>query len=336
MIKAGVFDACLIFMRKYPFLVQILLFPLVLSVPQSVAQGSKRPAASDLSSPVTRALHLADSGKCKEAVPLLKRALPQTSDKDLRRSVGLDGVRCAMTSNQFDAAEDFLRMLNREFPGDPEVLYTSVHTYSDLATRASQQLALSAPNSAQAHELNAESLEMQGKWDQAAKEYEAIARQNPRLPGLHFRLGRLLLSEPNPPADASEQAKREFQQELEIDPNNAGAEYVLGEMARQDSQWPDALKHFSRAIELDAGFGDAFLGLGTTFLSAKRFTEAIPPLETAVKLEPRNPAAHYSLATALTRAGRKEDADKEFAIHRQMTQKGEAGQQQPAAPQDPN
>ncbi len=194
------------------------------------------------------------------------------------------------------------------------MLYTSVHTYSDLATRASQQLATSAPNSAQAHELNAESLEMQGKWDQAAKEYEAIAQQNPRLPGLHFRLGRLLLSAPNPPADVSERAKQEFQQELEIDPHNAGAEYVLGELARQDSQWPDAIKHFSRAAELDVGFGDAFLGLGTTLLSAKRFAEAIPPLETAVKLEPRNPAAH-----------------------RQMTQKGEAGQQQqPAEPQGPN
>jgi len=149
-------------------------------------------------------------------------------------------------------------------------------------------------------------------------------------------LGRLLLSEPNPPADAAERAKKEFQQELEIDPNNAGAEYVLGEMARQDSQWPDALKHFSRATELDAGFGDAFLGLGTTLLSAKRFAEAIPPLETAVKLEPRNPGAHYSLATALTRAGRKQDAEKEFAIHRQMTQKGEAGPQQAAEPQGPN
>jgi tetratricopeptide (TPR) repeat protein len=228
-------------------------------------------------------------------------------------------------------------MLNREFPGDPEVLYTSVHTYTDLATRASQQLAISAPNSAQAHELNAESLEMQGKWDQAAKEYEAIAHQNPRLPGLHFRLGRLLLSEPNPPADASEQAKKEFQQELEIDPNNAGAEYVLGEMAREESQWPDAIKHFSRATDLDAGFGDAFLSLGSALLSAKRFSEAIPALETAVKLEPRNPGAHYSLATALTRAGRKEDAEKEFAIHRQMTQKGEAGQEQRAPePQTPN
>jgi tetratricopeptide (TPR) repeat protein len=337
MIKAGVFDACLIFMRKFPFLVQVTLFPVVLCIPQSMAQAAKKAAPSDLSSPVARALHLATSGKCREAIPLLKKALPQTSDKDLKRSAGLDGVRCAMATNQFDSAEDFLRMLNREFPGDPEVLYTSVHTYSDLATRASQQLAISAPNSAQAHELNAESLEMQGKWDQAAKEYEAIAQQNPRLPGLHFRLGRLLLSKPNPPADVSEQAKKEFQQELEIDPNNAGAEYVLGELARQESQWLDAIKHFSRAAELDAGFGDAFLGWGSALLSAKRFSEAIPPLETAVRLEPQNPGAHYSLATALTRVGRKQDADKEFAIHRQMTQKGEAGQEQQAAePQNPN
>src|SRR5260370_24044536 len=230
-----------------------------------------------------------------------------------------------MSSNQFDAAEDCLRILNREFPGDPEVLYTSVHTYSDLATRASQQLAISARNSAQAHELNAESLEMQGKWDQAAKEYEAIARQNPRLPGLHFRLGRLLLSEPNPPADAPEQAKKEFQQELEIDPNNAGAEYVLGEIARQESQWPDAIKHFSRATELDAGFGDAFLGLGTALLSAKRFSEAIPPLETAVKLEPPYPADHYSPAAALIPARRKEDDQQEFVSQRPINQKCEAG-----------
>jgi tetratricopeptide (TPR) repeat protein len=112
---------------------------------------------------------------------------------------------------------------------------------------------------------------------------------------------------------------------------------VLGEMARQDSKWDEAIQHFSRATQLDVGFGDAFLGLGTSLLSAKRFSDAIPPLQTAVKLEPRNPGAHYNLATALTRAGRKEEADKEFAIHRQMTQKGDAGQDQPGAqPQNPN
>ena len=324
-------------MPRYTTLPQLSCFFVAFFVSYSQAQVSKASPPADSSASAHRAIHLAESGHCKEALPLLKKALVQTPDKDLKRTVGLDGVRCAMGSNRFNAAEDFLQMLNREFPGDPEVLYTSVHTYSDLATRASQQLAISAPNSAQAHELNAESFEIQGKWDQAAKEYEAIARQNPRMPGLHFRLGRLLLSQPNPPADAAERARNEFQQELQIDPNNAGAEYVLGELARQDSQWNDAIQHFSRATELDAGFGDAFLGLGSALLSAKRFSDAIPPLQAAVKLEPRNPGAHYNLATALTRAGRKGEADKEFAIHRQMTQKGEAGQeQQTAEPHNPN
>ena len=281
-----------------------------------------------------RAIKLAQNGRCEQALPALKRASQPGTDKTVRRTAAFAGVRCAMLINQTGAAVDFLQMLNREFPGDPEVLFVSVHTYSDLSTKAAQQLAMTAPNSIEGHKLNAEALEAQGKWDAAEKEYKAILAQNPQLPGIHFLLGRLLLSKPDAGPAAGEEAKKEFQAELKIDPSNAGAEYVLGEMARQDSQWDDAIQHFSRATELDAGFGDAFLGLGTSLLSAKRFSDAIPPLQTAVKLEPRNPGAHYNLATALTRAGRREEADKEFAIHRQMTQKGEAGQD--AQPQNPN
>jgi tetratricopeptide (TPR) repeat protein len=310
----------------------LVLFTALLAVAQGFGQPAK-PA------PLTpqRAIKLAQNGRCEEALPSLKRVSQPGTDKTMKRTAAFAGVRCAMLLNQVDAAVDFLRLLNHEFPNDPEVLSLSVHTFSDLSTRAAQQLAMTAPNSVEAHKLNAEALEAQGKWDAAEKEYKFVLQKNPNLPGIHFLLGRLLLSKPDPTPTAGEEAKKEFQQELEIDPNNAGAEYVLGEIARQDSQWPDAIKHFSRATELDAGFGDAFLGLGTTLLSAKRFSEAIPPLETAVKLEPQNPGAHYSLATALTRAGRKQDAEKEFAIHRQMTQKVETGpQQQAAEPQGPN
>jgi tetratricopeptide (TPR) repeat protein len=281
-----------------------------------------------------RAIKLAQNGRCEEALPALKRASQTGTDKTVKRTAAFAGVRCAMLINQTGAAVDFLQMLNREFPGDPEVLFVSVHTYSDLSTKAAQQLAMTAPNSIEGHKLNAEALEAQGKWDAAEKEYKAILAQNPQLPGIHFLLGRLLLSKPDAGPSAGEDAKKEFQAELKIDSSNAGAEYVLGEMARQDSQWDDAIQHFSRATKLDAGFGDAFLGLGSALLSAKRFSDAIPPLQTAVKLEPRNPGAHYNLATALTRAGRREEADKEFAIHRQMTQKGDAGQD--AQPQNPN
>ena len=323
MIGAGVF-------RRLPFSFMsnnrlpglgLALLGLLSSLSSAQTPESKPAASGKTASAGQHAVDLAKEGHCSEAVPLLKKAIPQSSDKNFRRDAGLAGVRCAMVKNEFDTADDFLRMLNREFPNDPEVLYTSVHTYSDLATHASQALAMRAPKSAQAHELNAESMEMQGKWEQASKEYQKVLQQNPELPGIHFRIGRLLLSEPNPPADAAEQAKKEFQQELEIDPGNAGAEYVLGELAREAQQWDDAVKHFTRAAKLDAGFGDAYLGWGVALVSTKKFSEAVPPLEVAVKLEPENPAAHYNLAIAYTRTGRKQDGDREFAIHRDMVQK---------------
>jgi tetratricopeptide (TPR) repeat protein len=316
----------------------IFAFLLDLLAGTSSAQVSKRKSATAPQSSVQRGVELAKSGHCKEAFLLLKTTALRAANKDLKRQAGFAAIRCAMTDYQPDVALEFLRFLNQQFPRDPDVLYLATHTYSDLSTRAAQELATTAPMSYQAHKLNAESLEVQGKWDAAAKEYKLILEQNPKLPGIHFLLGRLLLSKPDPGPTAAEDAKKEFQQELEIDPSNAGAEYVLGELARQESQWPDAIAHFSRASQLDAGFGDAFLGLGASLLSAKRFAEAIPPLETAVKLEPQNPGAHYNLAMAFSRAGRKQDADREFAVHRQMTQKSAPGDgpQKATQPENPN
>jgi tetratricopeptide (TPR) repeat protein len=305
----------------------------------SAVQISTTTSGSGSSALARQGVNLAKSGRCKEALPLLQKSL-HAEDKELRRQAGLAGVRCAMTLNQFDTVLDFLRVLGRDFRHDPEALYVAIHAYSDLATRESQALAQAAPQSPQAHELNAEALEMQGKWEQAEKEYRWILRQDPRAPGIHFRIGRLLLSKPDPGTSAADEAKKEFLQELEIDPSNAGAEYVLGELAREAQQWDDAVAHFSRASTLDAAFGDAFFGLGESLASAKKYSDAIPPLQTAVRLEPQNAAAHYSLAIAYSRAGRKQDAEKEFAIHRQMTQ-GTGGATEDATPgmpaqQNPN
>ncbi len=164
---------------------------------------------------------------------------------------------------------------------------------------------------------------MQGKWDKAAvAEYQKVLRKSPNLAGTHFRLGRLLLSKPNPGPDVAEQARKEFEKELQIDPSNAAAEYILGELARQNQKLDEAIKRFERASTLDPQFRRCISwAWGISRLPAKKFPEAIAPLEAAVKLEPANPAAHYNLATAYSRTGKKAEADKEFAIHRQMTQK---------------
>lgn len=322
------------FRPRHAVLICTLLWESVTTL--SVAQASKKASTAGVASSTERAVSLAQSGHCKEALPLLKQAISHAADRDLKRSVGFAGVRCAMMTDQPDAAQDFLRFLNREFPHDPEVLYLSVHTYSDLSSRAAAELATTAPKSDQGRELNAEALETQGKWDEAAKEYRLILQQNPHMPGIHFRVGRLLLSRPNPSPTVAEEAKKEMQQELEIDPSNAGAEYVLGALAQQNQQWDDAIQHFSRATKLDASFGDAFIGLGSCLGSTKRFSEAIAPLETAVKLEPENPAPHYLLAIAYSRTGRKEDGDKQFAIQRQLTQKGAAGEDNSQTQAKPN
>jgi hypothetical protein len=41
-----------------------------------------------------------------------------------------------------------------------------------------------------------------------------------------------------------------------------------------------------------------------------------------------NPAAHYNLAVALSRTGKKEEAEQEFAIQRQLTQNSPPGEEQ--------
>ena len=64
-----------------------------------------------------------------------------------------------------------------------------------------------------------------------------------------------------------------MQQELEIDPSNAGSEYVLGALAQQNEQWDEAIPHFSRAAKLDPSFGDAFLDWEPGLGSAKRYSE---------------------------------------------------------------
>jgi tetratricopeptide (TPR) repeat protein len=294
------------------------------SDPPSVQSASAQRTSSE------KALRMAESGRCKEALPLLKIAAQQRSDKEAQRRAGILGVRCALSLDQRSAVGEFLAILNREFRSDPEVLYVSVHAYSDLSTRAAMDLAQSAPSSYQARELNAESLEMQGKWDDAAKEYQQMLKQFPNAPGVHFRMARLYLSKPDPEAGASEKARQELQMELELDPKNAGAEYLLGELALEATQWDEAINHLSRATKLDPTFADAFLGLGMSCISAQKIAEAIPPLETYVKMQPANPAGHYHLAVAYSRAGRTEDAKREAALQKAAAEKIEHEKQKTA------
>jgi len=264
---------------------------------------------------VARALQLAQSGQCAEALPLLKGAAGQPPA--LRRDFNIAGVRCAMSLNRPADALGFAASLQREFPNDPEILYLLTHIYSDLSMRASQELLSKAPGSYQVHQLNAEALEAQGRWEDAAKEYESIVAANPTVPGIRFRIGRLLLSRDSPTADQLAKARTEFEAELKVNAQHAGAEFVLGELDRREDKFQDAITHFSHAVQFDAGNPDAHLGLGRSYMGAGRYREAIPSLEQAAKLQPDNPETHFQLAVAYGREGRKADAAREEKAHQE-------------------
>jgi tetratricopeptide (TPR) repeat protein len=262
---------------------------------------------------------LAETGKCADALIYLKKTNTRGLTDDLKKTVGAAGVRCSMLSNQQDDAIDFLRALRRDLPRDPEVQFLSVHVFSDLSIRASQELLFTNPSAYQVHQLNAEALEMQSRWDDAMSEYRVVLDKDPNLPGIHYRIGRLILSKPKT-ATTFDDAKKEFEAELKINPNNPGAEYVLGEMAREQDQWPEAIEHFGKAAQLDASFADALIGWGRSLTAGGKPEEAIAPLERAAKLQAQNPAVHYHLAIAFRRAGKKEDADKEFAEYQRASE----------------
>jgi tetratricopeptide (TPR) repeat protein len=274
--------------------------------------------APDASSSVERSISLAAKGRCREALPVLKKSGQALADKQLKYRAVMSTARCAMSLDQTNTAVEALLLLNREFPHDPDVLYSTTHFYSELASRAAQELAATAPNSHQAEQLDAESFESQENWDKAIAEYKKILEQEPKLPGIHYRLGRIFLSKS--PVDA-ESAKAELDHELKIDPDNASAEFLLGEIARQAGQWDEAIGHFSRASKLDEGFQEAYLALGMSLNSAGRFSDAIAPLRSYVKMQPGDPAGHYQLATAYARTGQKPEAEREMALQREASAK---------------
>ncbi len=269
--------------------------------------------------PPQQAITLAEQGHCRESIPALKQAVTAQVPAEIRKQAGVVGIRCSLAMDDRSAALDFIRILSKDFGHDPDVLFVVVHAYSDLSTRTAQDLARFAPQSIAAHKLNAEALEEQGRWGPAELEYEGILKKDPNARGVHFLMGRLLLSRPDGGPDAPDRAKQEFLKELQIDPSNADAEYILGELARRAQNWDEAIARFSQAAKLDQSFAEAYLGWGVSLLGDKKYEEAIAPLRRAERLTPGNPDIHNALATALVRTGNKAEAEKEFAILRSLS-----------------
>jgi len=261
------------------------------------------------------AMSLSELGKYEEALPALTKAFSQPTDAVLRRMSGLHLQRVYTgLGRDVDAADVALR-LSRLYPDDPEVLYHSARLLANYAYLQTMRLAAVAPDSVWLHQAAGEANESQGLYDAAIREYRQVLTAAPRRPGMHFRIGRVLLERSNGDASSPDvpEARRAFEEELALDPTNANAAYELGEMHRKAGELEPARRLFEQAVSNYPGFEQALIGLGRTLIALGRPADALPHLHAAVKGNPENDVAHYQASQAYRALGDTAQQEKALA-----------------------
>jgi tetratricopeptide (TPR) repeat protein len=243
------------------------------------------------------------------ALVLAQAACDTTAVGD-KRLDGLSRAQCLIGAKRFAEAGPVVAQLEKDFPTDPDVLYVAAGYHMKAWNDVIYRMYRNAPSSYRVDQLSAEVFETQGKYTEAVAEYRKAIAKNPVAINLHYRLGRALLQQSHDPA-ALVEARKEFEAELRLNPEDAVAEYQVAQIFTAEQNRPEAGRHFERAAELSPDFPEALIAVAKLRSEDKRYTDAIALLERAVKVQPRNETAHYNLMLAYRSAGRTADAQRE-------------------------
>lgn len=240
---------------------------------------------------------------CTEAAAEFQRS----PNPDLARMSGLGAVECYAGSKKDDDSFALLRELRTRFPADSDVLYETAKLHRAAWDRAVYEMFQKAAGSYRVNQLSAEVFETEGKYGEAIAQYRKAIEKAPEALNLHFRLGRCLLLE-SPTTENLEQAKAEFEAELSLSPNDAAAEYEIGQILSAQGKPAQAIPHYQRALEIRPDFVEAIIAVGKSQAAHKDYSGAARLFERAVTLQPDNEPAHYNLMLAYRNSGNTEGA----------------------------
>jgi tetratricopeptide (TPR) repeat protein len=135
---------------------------------------------------------------------------------------------------------------------------------------------------------------------------------------VHFGLGYLYWK-----SHQYDEAKREFENELSIDPNHPLALAYLGDIAMKRANPDEALALLQKSVRISDSIRIAYVDLGAVLTQQKQYGDAIAALRHAVELDPAQPDAHYRLGRAYQAIGNAEESQKEFAKVRDLHEKAD-------------
>ena len=263
-------------------------------------------------------------GDANEGVALIAESFPHVRNQNVRIDAGVALIRYHQEQKTLGQVVNVIRDLEESNPDNPEVLYIAYRAYSDLAAQALAELSQKAPDSVHVHQILGEAAMAQDDFPGAILQFRKAIEVDPKAPGIHYELGRAILTNSQDLA-ARQEAQQEFETELKSDPADFNSEYELGEVYRLGSNLQLAKEYFERALQLRPDFVDAQVGLGNVLVDEGKPAEAIPHFAEAVRLDPDNEGAHYKLAREYRAVGRNQDAAKEMLEFQRVHQLHAAG-----------
>ncbi|HUS05175.1 MAG TPA: tetratricopeptide repeat protein [Bryobacteraceae bacterium] len=259
----------------------------------------------------------ARQGRAKEALPLLEKGFRDPISDQWKLEAGLLLAGIYQRTGETVKLQGTIAILQRDFPTNTEALYLSYRVHSSLGARAVADLVKAAPDSARLHQITAELLEAEGDFTGAVAQYRKALEMEPKLPGGSRALGVALMNNVNDEASRRE-AQTCFERELVLDPNDGLSEYQLGELLWLSGRREEALRHFTRAIELQPNFPHALIAAGKVMIASGQALRAVELLERAVAVDASNEVAHYRLAQAYQKLGNQQRASQELAEFRRL------------------
>ena len=292
--------------------------------PARAAESLERAVALDSNTRVRVLLGFsyADAGRYRDAVPHLEACFAAEPKDAVRAAIGQRLVECRLALGEDLEALAVVEKLRPIAPDDPNVLYLSSKVYLSLWNGAFQRMLAVAPGSYQVHLIQAEALEAQERFDEAAREYREVQKLAPQVGGIHYRLGRVLLRG-GADAESERAALAEFRKELELNPGDARAHAAVGEIQLGRSALSEAARSFERAVEAQPGYVPARVGLAKVLIAEKSWSKALEHLDAAARLAPDEEAVAYNRMVVYRALGRTEDAKRAFDAFQRLKERKE-------------
>ena len=153
---------------------------------------------------------------------------------------------------------------------------------------------------------------MERDYKEATQKFEATLQEYPREANVHFRFGAFLNIQD------SARGVEEIRKAVELAPDHVPALVGLTVMCLKREEFDSALEYGERAVKAGPGDFSTHLALGRALLAKEDAARAAAELEAAVKIAPAIAEAHFSLASAYSRMGRKEESGRELAEFKRL------------------